>query len=190
MSLRVPSAVAVAAALVLATGCGPEDATSDDTSRTSPATVSSPGSSQEATPEVDGTPVDNRAYDYVCSRLTASEVSASLGEQFTATPESVEMSLPEDMAHCTYRVSQNTWFTVDYLSVEKWDVHEGLADRNESGYSHQPDGSIVVKGPMGSAYIMRDDNGMMLNVAEFGVVGVVGEAKFDAFRKTLPDQID
>lgn len=198
-----PAAVLVATLLALSTtACGPDNADTDTKSK-SPASPTA-SEAQPTNPKTtapgrgDATngfdtegDVDNSDFNYVCSRITASEVSAALGQKFKAIPESKDMNLPEGMAHCTYKheADASKWFTIDYLGDAGWSNHQGYADRGESGYSHQPDGSIIARGPLGTAYVMQTANRMMMNVTEFGVGKLVGDGKFDKFRKGLPAQI-
>jgi hypothetical protein len=216
MSHARNTAVAAAVVALVLTACEPADTSKDESSDQPTTSSTSRNSTQPASPKTDttqtgeptetGAPnekngseyggydtegdVDNSAYDYVCSQVTASEASSTLGEEFTAVPENADMPLPKGMAHCTYRISETKWFTIDYLGDAGWTNHKRLADNNESGYSNQPDGSILIKGPLGTGYVMRDDNNMMIVVQEMGVSKLVGLDKFSVFAKTLPNQIN
>lgn len=205
MSRTHNAAIAAVIAALALVACGPTDTDSgaDPTSAgksTIGTSTSRPASPKTNTPdEKNGSEyggydteggVDNSDYDYVCSRLTAAEASSSLGEEFTSVPESADMPMPKGMAHCTYRISDQVKFTIDYLGNAGWTNHKRLADSNESGYSNQPDGSILITGPLGTGHVMRDNNNMMIVVQEMGVSKLVGLDKFGAFAKSLPSQIN
>ena len=202
-------------AVLSLTACGPTDDSSADAKSTEKPTIgtstSQPASPKTNAPKTDGptgasTPtekngseyggydteggVDTSDYNYVCSRLTATEASSALGKQFRSVPESAEMPMPKGMAHCTYLISDQVKFTIDYLGDAGWANHKRLADNNESGYRNQSDGSIFIEGPLGTGYVMRDSNNMMLVVQEIGVSKLVGLSKFRAFAQTLPGQIN
>lgn len=204
-------AIASFIAVLALTACGPADTDDKSTEKSTIGTsTSQPASPKTEAPDTNepaetNTPtekngseyggydteggVDTSDYNYVCSQLTAAEASSALGKQFTAIPENTDMSLPKGMAHCTYRISDATWFTIEYLGNAGWANHKRLADANESGYRNQPDGSIFIEGPLGSGYVMRDNN-MMIVVQEFGASKLVGLDKFRTFVRTLPGQIN
>lgn len=216
MRYRNGTAAGFIAVVLSLTACEPTNTDADADARSTEAPTIGTSTSQPASPKTDtpktdeptgaSTPaekngseyggydteggVDTSDYNFVCSRLTAAEASNALGKQFTAIPESAEMPMPKGMAHCTYRVSDQVKFTVDYLGDAGWANHKRLADNNESGYRNQPDGSISIEGPLGSGYVMRDDNSMMLVVQEIGVSKLVGLDKFRMFAQTLPGQIN
>jgi hypothetical protein len=188
MSLRAFSGVTAAAVLlVFATGCGPDKdaATTPNEASTSPATTEdTPPSSPTAMP----TNTVSIAYpeDYICRQVTDEEASNALGESVTATPD----LQPKGMALCVYNITEGAGFTIGYMSNATWYKHKDQADRHENGYRNQSDGSVITEGPLGSAYAALDDNGMMIYVQEQGVTKLIGKEKFNAFRKTLPSQIN
>lgn len=215
----VQATVLVTTLAALTVACGPDDTKSKGTSTSAPTAASTAADgktdSQQASPktnvpqtskpetvtpsEKNGTEyggydtegdVDTSDYNYVCSRLTGNDVSTALGTKFKAFPETEEMHLPKGMAHCTYRISDTVWFTIDYLGNDGWSNHKRQADSKVNGYRNGTDGSIVVNGQLGNGFVMRDSNNMMLLVQEFGVSKIVGNDKFRDFALSLPDKIN
>lgn len=190
----IPTFALVATLMALTTACGPDDTKSDDTNASAPTTSSTtktdpsqPGSPQTTKPSSNG-------HDYVCSRLTADEVSAALGKPFQSIAPDRSKKLLPGMQTCNYAFlnDKTIWIGIDYTdsrfntyqkNAAKTDVYRPLSEAGEN--------VITGHGANGDDYHLLDGD-HTISVYDVGTVnrGGISKNSFNKLLRTLRGQIN